>query len=453
VRRRPLTASLVLFVCAAVPVAAQVETEPVVLAPVAPLASAAPAVLAPSALAPLAVPLAPALSAPLGASASAAAPALLAAPAASAAPLAVPSAAASAMPEPPAAAVAPAVAPAPTVDDAPLSAPHAGAVASAGAAAAVASAQTGAFFDGALERRAFDVPADQFPGGSGGVIAAARPMRALLTRNLAPSDLPYDTNLRPALEKPSPLPATLDAAPRAKVRSVSDVAFASEQHSGSAGLVRLAYLDDGRPVAVKAYHLRRNTTRQELDGLALDEARSAQLLSDLGVGPRFHGLWLDADGDWNVVFDIARGDFNGTPVNAATFRDLEIILSRLRAIGLKNVSDFQLYRSPEGRLTVIDPGSAATGLNEPHEWFHSPADEEGGFAAYARLEQLHDAPPDIGRAYLLALRQHRPAGFAGLSALIVRRTDAYTAPLRRDYADLLGLPRSAAPRATLVPGS
>lgn len=410
---------LAALLLASAPLRAQVESATAVRAPVLPAASAAPL-----AITPLTAPLAGSLAAPL-------APALASPAAALPAAALLPPAPVAALPAAPAA-VSPG---APSARTAISPASHEAAESSLSAAAApdadaAPAVAAGALFDGAaaLESRSVAVDPSDFPGGSGAAIATGRRLRALVTKDLAPSDLPYPTTLRaPAAVN---LPASLEAAPRAPVRTVTDVAFASLEHSGSAGLVRLGYLEDGRPVALKAYHLRNNP--EMLDKFMLEETRSAKLLSDLGVGPRFHGVWRDRDGSWNVAFDVARGDFSGNPINMRTFHDLETILERLHGAGVAEFSDLQMYRDRDGRLSVIDPGTAANALRPL-----SPG-EEPRYAAYARLEQLGPAPAEDGRRYLAWLKASRPASYAMLHDLIARRNDAYAGPIKARYPDHFG---------------
>jgi|GEM_PF-5221689 len=451
--RRRLLASAILLAGAAVSARAQLEAEPaaapVVVAPVAPAAAAA-ALRVPS----LAAPLTPALAATPRLAAAAAPGAVLASPAALAA-TAEPAAATAApamAPEAPAALEGEALHPDPatlTPDDASEDAPPAAKGAASGAVAPSARAQLdaaagaeaaadGRRFDGtALESRAFAATPANFPGGSGALITAPRSVRALLTKDIAARDLPYRTTLR--VPQAVRVPGTLAGFRTAPVDRVTDIVFASEEHSGSAGLVRLGYLSDGRPVALKAYHL--GPQRNDLDDVALEEAQSAKMLSDLGVGPRFHGIWKDPDGAWNVVFDIARGDFNGMPITAQTFSDLETILSRLSGAGVTEFGDFQPYRTPEGRLIVIDPSSLSSATFDVRRMRRGIGVEPNaarGYASQARLEQLREAPVQVGRRYLEGLRANSPEAFAGLRRLIVSRNDDYVRPLIARYPEFFG---------------
>lgn len=266
-----------------------------------------------------------------------------------------------------------------------------------------------------LKGRANPVASPQeFPGKSGAAAAYGKPLKALMTSSIPHATLGYGGEPR-ALTAPRPA-ATLADVPRADVTEVADVAFASEQHSGSSGLVRLAKLSDGRAVAVKALLLQdrpdgKPVPAETVAAMVLSEARSAEIYSALGVGPRFHGVWTDPQGRVNVVMDVARGDFERMPITDATFADLELIIGRMRRAGLNDVPDFQLYRSPEGRLSVIDPARAIEVQGKAPE---TPPDGPEGFATAQRLAQLKEAPVDVGQRYLDALRLSDPAAYAGL---------------------------------------
>ena len=256
---------------------------------------------------------------------------------------------------------------------------------------------------------------EDFPGGAGGLLSSRKQLRALLTKDIAESDLPYASAIRSRPNLKPDLPETLEQVRRAPMARVTDIGLASEEHSGSAGLVRLGYLADGRPVALKTYYpaeMPGESRAAELPGLMLQEARAAQLYSELGIGPQFHGIWKDADGRWNVVFDIARGDFRGTPVKDVTFSDLETILARMKAAGIGDAGDLQMYRSSEGRLMVIDPNRVAERLGQaPRE----PFDSMYGDGTGARIDVLREAPQDLGRRYLERLEAVNPDAFDGLT--------------------------------------
>jgi Flp pilus assembly pilin Flp len=245
--------------------------------------------------------------------------------------------------------------------------------------------------------------AEEIPGGAGGVMSSNKTGKYLRTQDIQPGDLPYESAIRPA--QPVKLADTLDEMPQAKVKKVTDTFLASDEHSGSAGVVRLAELEDGRPVATKTYYPSRGAiTDEEI----LSEARSAQLFSDLGIGPKYHGIYRDADGRLNVVMDVVPGDFSGTKVTAQTFDDLETVGARLKGAGIEDVGDFQLYRTQDGRLVAIDPGYAADAIGRKA---HSGVDDVSGFMTRERMQQLGQADPDVGQAYLDQLKQTNPKAY------------------------------------------
>ncbi|MBI3297927.1 MAG: hypothetical protein HYZ75_07180 [Elusimicrobia bacterium] len=263
---------------------------------------------------------------------------------------------------------------------------------------------------GKLQELSKETPKKDFPGVPGAIDHVEGPLRALRTIEIPPDMLGYGSELREPLAPRAEL-SSLAEVPKADVVEVSNVVFASEEHSGSSGLVRLAKLKDGRAVAVKAILASPPVSEARTAGWILEEANSAALFSDLGVGPKFHGIWTDGAGRLNVVMDIARGDFSGTPVKDATFADLEAIIGRLRGAGIKEVGDFQAYRTPEGRLTLIDPATAIKdrGVKPPAD-----PDSRYGFATGQRLALFEAAPADVGARYLEGLRAKDPAAYRGL---------------------------------------
>jgi hypothetical protein len=258
--------------------------------------------------------------------------------------------------------------------------------------------------------------AEEIPGLPGGVSNYGKSGQYLRTADIAPDDLPYPSAMRPPADDIK-LPKTLDEIPEPNVTRETRVVFASDEHSGSAGVVRLAELDDGRPVAIKTYYPGKHPITgkerpiEEVNQFMLDEARSARLFSDLGIGPEFHGMYRDADGRWNVVMDVVPGDFIGTPVNKQTFADLEEMLNRLNGARLQRLGDFQVYRTPEGRLLAIDPGAAASNVGAAPR---VPVNSAGGEFTYQRANLIREAPPDVAIDYLGKLQKDDPEAWAGL---------------------------------------
>jgi hypothetical protein len=213
--------------------------------------------------------------------------------------------------------------------------------------------------------------------------------------------------------KPRPPPECLDEIANPNVKRVTDAVLASDSHSGSGGLVRVAELSDGRPVAVKTYYNKHPLTGAPVDETAwiLEEAQSAQLLDDLGIGPKFHGVFKDPDGKWNVVMDIVPGDFTGMPVSRQTLDDFEHIVNTLEDAGIEDLSRLQLYRTPDSRLRAIDPGSM---INKVGAKAEVPPRTPGGVPTRMRMGLLKDTPDSDAARYLDDLSRSDPEAAQGL---------------------------------------
>jgi hypothetical protein len=177
--------------------------------------------------------------------------------------------------------------------------------------------------------------------------------------DIDPAALPYGAGVRPPRDIDlDALPQSIEEAAEANVREITSTAFASDEHGGAAGVVRLGQLDDGSPVALKTVVPDGfpGATAADIEALAnqvlLQEVQRAQIASDLGIGPRYHGVVFDAEGRPNVVTDIVPGDAPGVSSNitAQTVRDLDEILRRLEESPLVSIgNDFQYHVTPDGR--------------------------------------------------------------------------------------------------------
>jgi hypothetical protein len=230
---------------------------------------------------------------------------------------------------------------------------------------------------------------DKVPGNPMGK-AFVKEGHYLRTLDIDPAKLPYKPELRPQYRTKFEFPAELSGFPQAKVRRESDVLLVSDKWSGSQGLVRLAELEDGTPVAIKTYPVNSD--------FVYEEAKSAQLLSDLGIGPRFHGIFRDAQGRENIVMDVVPGDFaRPETVTAQTFADMETVIARLHEAGLEVPLDMQAYVTPNGRYVVIDPSSLASRIGEQ--------DSHAELYEYQeRMKLIENAKPEVATAYLEKLR-------------------------------------------------
>jgi hypothetical protein len=207
-----------------------------------------------------------------------------------------------------------------------------------------------------LEARAVKFTSSrEIPGGAGGPSSLGMENgRFLRTTEITASDLPYPSEIRAIDRAGLNKPAVTRLNPSEVTRS--DIILASDEHSGSAGVVRLGSVN-GRPVAIKAYATQRKELAMD-NKFILEEAANAKLLSDLGIGPKFHGIYQDSTGRWNMVTDVVRGDFTGTRVTAQSFDDLRTIEKRLHDAGISHAPDFQPYRTQDGRMLVIDANLA-----------------------------------------------------------------------------------------------
>ncbi len=249
---------------------------------------------------------------------------------------------------------------------------------------------------------------ENIPGGSYGVTVRNQNGKYLRTTDIESTDLPYQTSITPAIDNPT-IPKRLEDFQIAPLKRTTDVVFASNEHSGSGGVVNLAELSDGRPVAIKAIYGK--GTKQENMQKILDEARSAKLTSDMGIGPKFHGVHQDAEGRWYVVTDIARGDFSGTKVTKQSFEDLDTIFSRLKGAKIAPHGDFQLYRDNDGRVSVIDPAPLAEMVGKKPL---DPPDSPRGVATRERVSLLVEADPSTSLDYLTKLKDTNPEAWNGV---------------------------------------
>jgi hypothetical protein len=292
----------------------------------------------------------------------------------------------------------------------------------------VAAAAASATADGADAIAAKSLPFRGDPGGklgggmiksgmvtvdrSGNVVSST--LRYVRTADITADDLGYPGGLRDAQ------PVNLDDIPTAPVKQVLDVTPVSDSTSGSAGLVRVGELADGRPVALKTYY---STRGPEYDAARIaEEARSAKLYSDLGIGPKFHGTFVDAQGTTNIVMDVARGDFPEVAsqnINRQSFSDLETMLGRLNDAGIKRLGDgFQPLIDSDGRLQAIDSNGVTDQLGRPTA--DDPNGPTGDFT-YQRREMILYADPKVSGQYLADLRQSNPPAYKSLAEYYASR--------------------------------
>ena len=248
----------------------------------------------------------------------------------------------------------------------------------------------------------------QVPGGMAGLsdvgLTEGRFLRSL---DISSTDLPYNQAFRSPRE---PVRYTgIEEVPRVEVTE-TDVVLASGEHSGSASVVRLATLPDGRPVAIKQITVDESVLAMPgnenfIADATFREAQGLEIADALGVGPRFHGVYVDDAGRSHLVMDVATGDFpsqSGRNINLQTFEDFEEMFSRIRTSGQgNNLGDFQYFVTDTGNLRVIDAGNFSfSPPTHPAITRQFPDD-----VMRYRLELIRHADPAVGRAYLERLRR------------------------------------------------
>jgi hypothetical protein len=248
--------------------------------------------------------------------------------------------------------------------------------------------------------------------------------RYLNTNNIRPEDLPYKSEIRDPVSGNPQLPKDLSEIPTVDVKNVTDIRLVGDEHSGSGAVIRLAELADGNPVVLKSTNA----------AYAAREAPSAQLLSDLGIGPEFHGIFRDPEGRINLVIDVVPGDFAKTPVLPESFSDLETMLSRLEAAGVERLGDFQVYRTQKGRLLVIDPGGIAEFRGQKAA---GGTQAQGSDYNRQRASLILAAPSETGISYLERLRAAQPDVWKGLCATLDEPNSYYQKNLAEAYREYL----------------
>ena len=190
--------------------------------------------------------------------------------------------------------------------------------------------------------------------------------RFIRTQDIDPIHLGYTQSLRPARQFNDY--SSIDDIPKVDVNP-SDIILASEHHSGSNGIVRLATLADGRTVVIKA--IRPYTppwvdpdspeNLAYIEKKVFEEAKGLARADAMGIGPEFHGVYVDEFGRTNVVMDVVTGDFPeaaGEFINANTFKEFDEMFQRINDSGFNgSLNDFQYHITRDGHPRIIDAGS------------------------------------------------------------------------------------------------
>jgi hypothetical protein len=163
--------------------------------------------------------------------------------------------------------------------------------------------------------------------------------------------------------------------------------------SGGHSLIRYAEMENGEIVIMKTS-----------SSMGAYEASAFALLSDLGIGPKFRGVY---QGQY-VVMDLIPGYFDGRNYPLSSFIDLETMIERLLMVGFTDFksSHFQIMETTAGRLLLIDPSQVAWDIRQSG---YLSAVNTGVYNPY-RLGRLIKADPrTVGIPYLEFLRQDQSA--------------------------------------------
>jgi hypothetical protein len=247
------------------------------------------------------------------------------------------------------------------------------------------------------------------------------------TAKIDPSLLPVDAKPRQDYIESPLLPRRWSEVPIVRGVRLTKSHLVSSVRSGSDGRVVLGRLN-GWPVAVKQHLPVDGLTPQAASKELLIEVRSAKLLSDLGIGPHFYGIATPRGESPGIVTDLVPGDFPeafsrraDSPIVPQTFKDLDVVLERLRLAGIAASPrglDFQYYVTPQGRVSVIDPGDISLEMEVARR---SDGDAQNRGDTYARIHLLRYAATDVGIAYIRTLKQDNPTAYSYVKDAIVAR--------------------------------
>ncbi|NQZ00252.1 MAG: hypothetical protein HRT45_06240 [Bdellovibrionales bacterium] len=278
------------------------------------------------------------------------------------------------------------------------------------------------------------------PGGMHGLsVNGYQEGQFIRSLEISSGDLPYDQALRDP--RNAVQYGEMADLPRVEV-SPTDIVLVSGEHSGSASVVRLATLPDGRPVAIKSLAIDDeivglNPDPNFLQQRFLREAQGFEIADAMGIGPRFHGVYVDEAGRPNFVMDLATGDFpsqSGGNITTQTFTDFEEMFQRIQRSGQgANLEDFQFFVTDTGSLRVIDAGNF-TLTPTPNS---TGADRFRERVMQYRLELLREASPDVGRVYLNQLRSADRRAYLSTMDTIARWNHDQLRHLYEAYEDML----------------
>lgn len=146
------------------------------------------------------------------------------------------------------------------------------------------------------------------------------------------------------------------------------------------------------------------------ESIFLEHYQTIMLFDQLGIGPKYHGIFRDKVGNLNIVMDIATGkinDFENT--TPQTITDFITVFQRLNQLQLELWSDFQFGINHSGNIQVID-GQILKSKNEK--------DVYDGTFLWHILMALRKLNPKQRQQQVLAINTKSPELFKKLQAYI-----------------------------------
>lgn len=203
--------------------------------------------------------------------------------------------------------------------------------------------------------------------------------RVLFSKNIKSSDLPYTSGVRPpiSLSAPTLLARTQELESVRDLR-VTNILIGSDVKGSMYSLVRLGFLSNGRPVAVKTIF------KSNFEKIR-NEVRGAIVLSDLGIFPNYHGLWSEGQ-DISIVTDIVPGELLYKPSKPSLIeiQQLVQVFTRLTAVGIFKLPEqetvLQYIRGNDHLIQVIDADGFYERLADSHPSLISKLDRLGHFS-------------------------------------------------------------------------
>lgn len=203
--------------------------------------------------------------------------------------------------------------------------------------------------------------------------------RVLFSKDIESSDLPYESGIRaPLTLSPAALLANAQEFTQVQSLKVTDILIGSETKPSMYSLVRLGFLPDGRPVAVKTIF--KNSIPK-----ARDEARGAKILSDLGLFPTYHGFWFEGR-EVSLVTDIAPGELKILPTQASLveIQQLTQAFARLTKVGIFKLPQqevvLQYNLSSDQKLILIDADGFYERIADSHPRLIDTLNQAGAFS-------------------------------------------------------------------------